>query len=205
MAAHSDETTSSETDKSSTDNAVNTIHDGAMGEARPQAPSILRPFLAGALTALCVGALAILLANRAGFLSSFSVFQKADEAAFAIPSEDVVFARSVMPAVVDAADKARQLLAANSDSLSAADGKGFRPFREVFPDLWQSMPAPAQQSVSMRVRKEGAAYKLLFTSSLCPLIVAESGLEKDPRRESNTPPATLCTYFGVWNEGGEEF
>ena len=202
MTSRSDETISSGTYEGAARNAD--YNDGA-DAARRQTRSILRPFLAGAVSALCVGALALLLANRAGYLSPVSAVQNKDEAAFTIPAEDVAFARSVMPAVIEAAEKAQQLLAANADSASVADGKGFRPLREVFPELWQSIPVSARRSVNMMLRKEGAAYKLLFASSLCPLIVAESDMEKDPRREANEPPTTLCTHFSVWNEGGEKF
>ena len=186
-------------------NMLDTDEDYAGNEYQPPERSILRPFLAGAFSAFCVGALALLLANRAGYLSSFSVFQKEDEAVFTIPSEDVVFARSVIPVVLDAADKAQQELAANPDSISAADGKRFRSFREVFPELWKSIPVSVRRSVTMAVRKDGSAYKLLFTSNLCPLIVAHSDMQKDPRRESTPALSSLCTYFSVWNEGGEDF
>ena len=205
MDANTEGTPSLEEDASVDNNVMDSDHYHSDGETQSQHRSIIRPFLAGAVTALCVGALALLLANRAGYLSSFAVFQEEDEAAFTIPSEDVVFAKSVTPAVLEAADKARQMLAANSDSMSVADGKRFRPFREVFPDLWKSVPVTARQSVNMTIRKDGNAYKLLFASNLCPLIVAGSDMQKDPRRERNASVTTLCTYFSVWNEGGEDF
>lgn len=180
------------------------MNDDTFSQDKQRARLLIVPFAAGFLVALGIMALLTLLANRSGYLSDFSVFQTKDEESFAIPSEDVVLARAMTSDLVDIAGRVESRIEEDPVSKIIGPSNGFVQLREAFPDIWEDAPLTIKGTVGMILRKDGEAYKIVFTNRICPIAISASNFKRDMRREPEGFLA-LCSHFGVWNEGGKDF
>ncbi len=165
--------------------------------------SMLRPFLAGAFAAVCLIALVAFMAVRVGYFSELSVFRKDNERGLLIPAEDVLTARRINEEIAATVLKAQEILERDPESVLVENPDRFFNLRDVFPDLFESMPLGAKHGATVQLRRKGASYKILISGKFCPLANETDILKRDPKREGGLQ--VLCQFYGVWNEGGKDF
>lgn len=114
--------------------------------------------------------------------------------------------QSVIPIANDyliaAANSVRQMQSSNPAKLEKLASKNFVSLQEINPELHKVQPKQLGKYTTVIVKADRNAYKVLMNWPLCSAAKSIYPQLVDPVRTSD---GNHCSFFGYWNDAGEQF